>query len=242
MKKLLLFLLGSLAYGQMVSQQLLIAEVNASSGSVPIGHIISTTAADVASSVTSSAIDDTAANIDYVFCVTQTPGTCTVTDSKSNTYAGGTQSSGTNVISRLFCVKGTTGSGHTFTGTSTAGSFITIFVATFSGVNSCTIDQHSENQTSSGTTVNAGSGAITPTQISELLIAATGGYNAGLDSYAVDSSFTLDQKVVSAGTYGGVFAYQIQTSIVARNPQFTVADGATFGNSALISSFKATAP
>lgn len=209
--------------------------------SVPIVHIISATpAGDVAASVTTAAIDDTGANVDYVFCVTQTPGTCTVTDSKGNTYSAGTISAGTTITAQWFCSMGTVGSGHTFTGTRSAGIFVTVFQMAFSGVNSCTIDQHNEAQVPSGTTINTGS--VTPTQISELLIAATGGYNSGFDTYAVDSGFTLDTKVVSGAILGGVTAYQIQTTIVARNPQFTVSDGANNGNSASIETFKAAAP
>lgn len=190
--------------------------------------------------VTSSAIDTSGASL-LVLAINfiQTSGPGTINDSKGNAWVLATNvSAGSGQINTsLYYVKNpTVGSGHTFTGGTTA-CFCTIFIAAFSGTDtSANVDQSNSATASPVTTLQTGS--VTPTTNNQLLVTSIAGASTSA-VYSINSSFTvIDTVSVIAGqAYGGALAYLVQGTAGAVNPQWS-ATGAADTLVTVIDTFK----
>src|ERR1041385_6465100 len=201
----------------------------------------SATAVGVSSgTATTSAIDSTGANACFVYVaypISSTPAT--PTDSKGNTYTALNLAGNSQRFGRWYYSLGATvGSGHTFSDATASGNgFKTIFASCCAGVLATSArDVQNTNQTGSGAVTT---GSVTPGSNSELCLAGTSQFNNGTDTYAIDSSFTLDKKFLSASFEGGATAYQIQTTATTRNPSWTNSN--VDGSAASVGCFKAAA-
>ncbi len=173
--------------------------------------------------ITSGSLDSTGGIV--IFASVSATGSFAFSDSKSNSWTLiGTQS----VCHLYVCFNPTVGTGHTF---SVSGSsvFSAISIGVFGG--SQVHQDQSNSAAVSGTQTTLATGSITPITQNELLIAICGWGNGNAFS-GIDSSFTLYEHTDASGTaFGSALAYQIQTTVVARNPIFTIASpgSATFG-------------
>ena len=201
-----------------------------------IAHIVSTSAGGTASStVTSSAVDTTGANLIVVAVSVFGTNSVTVSDSKSNTpYTALTaRTQATQSLRMYYFLAPSVGSGHTFTASGTS-IFPTISVSAFSGVaTSSALDQESGTTSASGgTTFQPGS--ITPSQDNCLLV--TGVCSSG-NTHSINGSFNATSTNEAAGQHvGGGIAYKIQTTAGAENPTWTWVTST--GRAAGMASFK----
>lgn len=187
---------------------------------------------------TTAAIDTTGADFLVMVVAWYVAPTTTPSDSKSNTWVGGTIQTVNNQSCRIFySYNPTVGTGHTFTFSSASSIYPAIQVLAFSGlVTSATpFDQQNGNTNTSSTTIQPGS--VTPTRNNELLIAGCCHEQA---SYTIDSGFTEAFDIAYSGSVnmGGSAAYLIQSALAAINPTFTLA-GSSANNAAAIATFKA---
>jgi hypothetical protein len=173
--------------------------------------------------VTSATINSTGANFLVAAVADFGGGTLgTVSDSKSNswnpltTFVDGTNLSRVKVS---WSKPTTVGSGHTasYTGTQPAIGF-----AAFSNVNATPFDTEVGT---SGTASNPSAGSITPSASGALLIASTGCLPNGT-APTPDSGFTIIASLnATANNFGFGMAYLIETTIVAKNPTWTISIG-----------------
>lgn len=181
----------------------------------------------------SGAIDTTGANL-IVVVHNALAGGISVSDSKSNTYTNGTYYTpdySTSYTRLAYCLNPTTGS----TTWSTTQSFQGVAVFVFSGAAAASVlDQASGNNgAASGTTINASTGTVTPTEDNELIVAGMTS-NVGISDLSVNGGFTV---LANSDIGGG--AYLIQTTATGVNPQFSWTGSSQ--NSAAIMTFKAAA-
>lgn len=201
--------------------------------------VASTCAGGDASTVTTSAIDTTGANLVAVTLVFyQVSGAPNISDSKSNTPTGnGTQQDSASGLGEItyWYVAPTVGSGHTFTSTA---AFPVICVSAWSGGKaSGTKDQEAGANGVLGT-IQAGS--VTPSmgEDCELIIASVG-VGGTVGAVTPDGGFTpLAAAPVAGAAFQGSQAYLIQTTATAANPTWTVTAGG-YGNAATNITFKA---
>jgi hypothetical protein len=194
------------------------------------------------STATTAAVDATGANLIVLGVATDSGGAPTITDSSSNSWGSpvaGTDN-GLNSLCHIYlCYSPTVTSSWTCTVTHT-GYFPVIACLVFSGSTASPFDQSDQNTTAGAATLTTGS--ITPGFTNELLVAAIGFFGVNFSDTtcnSVDSSFTLQQTVTGhPGLRRGLgLAYQLQTAITARNPQFTLSQSTDAV--AAIASFKA---
>lgn len=203
-----------------------------------IALVSNTAATRVAfSGATSTAIDTTGADFLILGMACNHGYNTTPTDSKSNSWTQLTSYTQTNVRVRLwYSIPSSVGTGHTFT---CSGALIGHFlVGAFSGVAQTTpADQQNG---SNGFAGSLQPGSITPTEDNELIWTHYGINAAGVP-ISIDSGFTeiAEADFVAGESYGGAWAYKIQTTAAAVNPTWTRTG--TNGQAATQASFKAAA-
>ncbi len=184
---------------------------------------------------TTSAIDTTGA--DFLVALLTTVNNPTPTDSKSNTgWTGKTVQTGAfaGAIRIWWCVPTSVGSGHTLSvpGGNTPG----LFFYAFSGGSATPSDQENGTSTPAQPTVQPGS--ITPSEDGCLVMVGCGVFSTAVATIA--SPYTTPSGLGLAGaggsSWGGTFAYNIQTTATATNPVCT--SGNTDSIVAVIASFK----
>lgn len=194
---------------------------------------------------TSPGVDSSGGNFSVVGCgwvLTGAP-TFTTTDSKSNSpYA---QLTAAAAIATWQCridyfKNAVCGSGHTWTGTTSAGQ-VNIAGAAFSGVDvTSPFDAENHGAASVATTVNTGT--VTPAVDGELLITVC--VDGSVTNMSPAAGFTvLDTTAAGGGFQGLNIAYQILGAGTAGTPIGCVwtADGTSVNMVAAIASFKPTA-
>lgn len=201
-----------------------------------IALVAHTGADNFGTTVTTSAINTTGANLIVVaICTVNNLTGATVTDSKSNTWSSSlTAVSGGNLIQIFYLYSPTVGSGHTFTFTTSGGPTTpSIAVAAFSGTLSPFDQQMGATQTGAISTFQAGS--ITPTANNELIIAQASNYSTS--TVSINDGFTITDSVSPLYNTGNTLAYLVQTTAAAINPTWTYGTAQTYA-SAKIASFK----
>lgn len=176
----------------------------------------------VNTTVTTDAIDTTGASLIVVgvhwFDFGEAPS---LTDSASNSWTGlntgGAASSPQTKI--YYKAAPTTSASHTFTASSTGGSYPTLTVLVLSGTASSPFDQQS---TGSATSTTVQPGSVTPTEDNEIVIVIYSNNQTG--GMTVNGGFTESNDVEASGGahVGGMMAYLIQTTAAAANPTGTV--------------------
>lgn len=193
----------------------------------PIAHTAKGGAASTSTSVVTTAINTTGANLIIVTAsyFNTAAGNISITDSATNTWTTAFQSvapASTLNISIFFIVSPTTSATHTFTMTVSGGgtTFPAVEVDSFSGsASSSPGDQKSGIGSASTTTLAPGS--ITPTQANELVYNVSTSGNNTINSI---SAGTITNNLACSG--GSVFdcvasAWIAQTTATATNPTWT---------------------
>lgn len=223
----------SVAFGQIgnsVGSGLFVGGVSTSAPVVPIALVANKAAQQIGSATaTTAAMNTTGATLGVtnVSCYDAAPHT--PTDSKSNTWTGLTVASagGGSCQSQIFYAKNATvGSGHTVSVSGT--DFCSIATAWFSNVTtSSPFDVQATTQDITGSSTSMGGGSLTPSASNSLVVGG-GCFLVNLNTVtAVDSGFTITDSIqnTNGNGVGTVLAYIVETSIVAKNPLFTL----TFG-------------
>lgn len=191
---------------------------------------------------TTSAINTTGSNLIVVgISYSNSLGTPTLSDSKSNTWTPLTVHIESNVSGAAhifyYCSNPSVGSGHTFS-LSGATAYASICVAAFGNAKaSSPFDVQNGGVQEGGTTVQVGN--VTPSENGELLISGIILYDPGIPT--IDSGFTIiDTQQHSGGVnFGSSIAYLIQTSAGSLNPTWTLPASDTSAGS--IATFKSGA-
>jgi hypothetical protein len=190
-------------------------------------------------SVTSSAIDTTGADLIVVFNMSGgAHGLDTLSDSAGNTWTGLTTYTGNSAVRLFYCEAPVTSASHTFTLTFPGGPFgtgPTVAVQAWSGSGVSPFDV--ENGVTSGGPTSGGPGSITPNVSGELIVTvySTGGSPV---SITIDSGFTiLDQVTNNGNSAAGAHAYLVQMTAGAVSPTFSWGN-VDFGGAFAIASFK----
>lgn len=171
---------------------------------------------------TSDAIDTTGANFIVASVVFADDGTCTFSDSKSNTWSAltiqGPIGGGTTPVIRLYYVfNPTVGSGHTFT-CDGMNSFNRIDVQAWADALTSPLDQE-DGDYAAGTTLMLPS--ITPAGNNYLVIVA-GGCDDTDATLSINGGFTITTQGGAAGdAWTGGIAYLVQTTAAAAAPTWT---------------------
>jgi hypothetical protein len=209
---------------------------------VPITFVAGTVKGTASDGGTTDAIDTTGADL-IVVSVSYYAGfggTPTVSDSKGNTWAGLTASTGNTAARLFYCTPAAVGSGHTFT-VGGGGTFPAIAVQAFAGAHATApyTTQESRNSSASATSVQPGS--LTPSEDGCVLVTAVS-TDAGGSGWSVNESFAGPQVADYAfgASMGGGSAYKIQTTAAAQNPAWAWTGGST-PCSAVMAVFKAAA-
>lgn len=168
---------------------------------------------------TTSALNSTGAGL--AVAVITHRGTVAVSDSKSNSPWTLAKSStdGTNLVDIYYCILTSVGSGHTFTaGSSTAPS---IDVQVYSLASAAVQVDQTNSATGSASTIATGS--VTPGSTNQLIVAGAFVGGSGHSVSSVDSGFAIAaQGTGDANNFGSALASIIETSVVAKNPTFTM--------------------
>ncbi len=164
---------------------------------------------------TTGSINSTGAN--FLAAGLNTVNDPTPTDSKSNTgWTGKTVRTGafSGKLRIWWCVPTSVGSGHTLSvpGGNTPG----LFFAAFSGASATPSDLEAGTSTPANPTVQPGN--LTPSEADCLVLLLTGVFCTGV--VTVPSPFTVLDGLAGAGgtSWGGTFAYVIQTTATLTNP------------------------
>lgn len=177
--------------------------------------------------VTTSAIDTTGANfIIVVIAGNGNISAATLSDSKSNTWSTVTESNtGTSRAQLFYAFNPIVGTGHTFSTNSVASNFVSLCVASFSGVTATAFDTQSHFE-GDGSDTSIQPGSITPFGSDQLIVSALGDFTT--DTISIDSSFTITDQIPSqfAVRYGCALAYLAQTGQSAVNPTWSWANDA----------------
>lgn len=140
-----------------------------------------------------------------------------ITDSFSNTWTPLPIQGLSDTVQRTFyCINPTVGTGHIFTlSGSVFGSFS---IVAFSGVIAVSPLDVSTGTTASASTIQGGS--LTPTNSGSLLVSSLAYRTTG--SVSIDSGYTLADTETSGSVVSCAIAYIIETSVVAKNPTWTL--------------------
>lgn len=211
------------------------------------GSAVATPAGINTSTITSSGINTTGSNAIVIVVVDfASVALGTLTDSKSNSWslAKSQTPGGANArVSLFYSNLSSSGSGHTFTYTTSGTSFPSLYIMTLStllsggGVGTLTVDQTNGANTGSGVT-SIQPGSITPTKNGELLISGLAAFpTTGVTS--INSGFTImaSNSSVNSQRIGGGLAYLFQTTAASVNPTW-VLTGSPSTSSAIDVSFK----
>lgn len=197
--------------------------------------------------VTSNAITTTGATLIIAIVVDYTAATVlgSVTDNKSNTWSQAV-SQAESLVSRttIFYSKPTSvGASHTFTYTSAATSYPTIYVMAFSGTGTITVDSTNGQSNSNMSSTNIlQTGTASPSQTYELVVTGVNFWQGSAGSTINNSFIVTDtQGFISSLNFGGGAAYLIQSSVASPvNPTWTSPVNPGRG-SAAIATFKINA-
>ncbi len=168
-----------------------------------------------------------------------TPTASHISDSSGNTWVALTAKTAVSSCGEMlfYAKNAAVGASQTFT-ISKSGSYSSIVVMGFSGVDT-TAPFDVENGTNwSGTTAQPGS--ITPSVDNELVISGCGDA-APTTTWTCNGNFSgteIYYNQVPSTTEGNALAYEIQTTATARNPTWTL--GTSGGGNVVIASFKET--
>lgn len=177
------------------------------------GGGIALIAEDIRNGGVSASLNTTGANFAVVAAINFS-ALGTITDSQSNTWIPLTAQSSSNAYIRLFyCIGLSASSSHTFFN---SGSFQSIGVLVFSGVNASPFD--SENGASSGGASSIQPGSVTPSTDGCVIVTGLNNYTAS--AATIDSGFTGFSVVISSGLSGGI-AYLIQPTASPVNPTWS---------------------
>ena len=180
---------------------------------------------------TTTAYDSTAGSCNFlVVLVVSYAGATepTLTDNQSNTWQPLTPytNSGNGRVHIRYAFNPTLSASHTFTLNGVA-TYPAIFIAGFSGM--LTTSSVFQSGTDSGanltgTTIQPGS--ITPGNSPALVV--SGVVAGSAQTFSINSGFTISDQLILVGgqSYGGGFAYLIQSSAAAVNPTWTVGSSA----------------
>ena len=206
-----------------------------------IAKVASTLSVSNSTSITTSAIDTTGADL-LVVCVSFDAGfgSPAVSDSKGNTWSGLTAiNPGSNSSSSqmFYCVPTSVGSGHTFTVSSSR--FYGVIPIAFSGIKASSPFDVENVGSVVGTNTGVSSGSITPSENGELIISGAACSGIGWLTLTVDNSLTIDQENngTAAGT-GVALAYKVQSTAAAINATWDFGGSRNMAASAVIASFK----
>lgn len=198
--------------------------------------------------VTTSAIDTSGANLIVAVTTVDIATAALVADSKTNNWGTGltTYGGGTGFKAEVkiwYCFNPVTDTAHTFSNNPSSGTpFPSIAVAAFSGAGSSPFDQENGHSDGDTTAQTIQSGSITPSQDNELVIAGLGwSGSSGANTRSIDGGFTkLLDGDSGAHFYGCALAYLIQTTATAANPTWDYNAGGVDARAgaAAIASFK----
>lgn len=181
---------------------------------------------------TTSAIDTTGANFLYASTSSYTAVGGYVATSMSDSY-GNTWTALTPVTQDVYALRmwyvenATTGSGHTFTVTTT-NSFSPVTVYAFSGMATTSVlDQ--QTGTASGAATTHQPGSLTPNQADSLIISSLGtnaanftSINSGFDTLDTTATTGNSHNAIDGETVTGGASYLIQGVAAAVNPTWTI--------------------
>lgn len=172
--------------------------------------------------VTTPGLNMSGATLELVSCITLS-GVPTLTDSGNNVWKQiGAQSGVTTVITTWESLTPAASSSQTFT-CSLTGAYPAIFVQGFSGFSAASALDQQNGAYNSGNATTVQTGAITPTQASELVVSVFGPHFTQT-AYSVDSGLNItDTQPGNANAFGGAIAYQIQSAATTINPTWTTA-------------------
>jgi hypothetical protein len=180
--------------------------------------------------ITTSGIDTSGANLLVVY-VSWYPGATAnvaVSDSKGNTWIPLTaiqSSPGGPTKGQLFyCVPTSVGSAHTFTSAG-IGTFSSIFVQAFSGMNASPFDvENGTGQTFTSSTIQPGS--VTPSSNNSVIITGWG-CSQDYTNLTIDLDWTLTDKISAVGGnhLAGGIAYKLLPVLAATNPTWNAGSG-----------------
>jgi len=179
---------------------------------------------DTGTTGNSTAIDTTGATLILAIVVDWMSVNATFSDNQSNTWVADVTKNHDASSARvrlMRCFNPTTSATHTFIATGAGTAFPAIAIAAFSGgVNTAGPDQTNSNSTGGATTLTTGS--VTPSENNELIF--SGLSDAWATTVSIDSGQTiLNQLGLVGGTsFAVASAYEIQSGLTTRNPQWTM--------------------
>jgi hypothetical protein len=182
--------------------------------------------------VTTGAVDTTGASLIALILTSNDPASCTISDSKSNTW---TPLTTRGLVRLYYCINPTVGSGHTFSASST-GQLPALAMQAFSATGTVSFDQQS-GATGSATSLQPGS--ITSGGGAAVFVSGVAYVDTGVAT--IDSSFsTSDTPIGLAGGlhYGIGAAYFAVGSSTAKNPTWTQGSSTTID--VAMATFKST--
>jgi hypothetical protein len=175
-------------------------------------------------SVTTSAIDTTGANLLVLALSNYQPGpVATISDSKTNTWTPLTtyEQAGQNRIKLYYVAGPTVGSGHTFTATNATAQYPSVAVAAFAGAHASPFRAESGQAGDTGDASQRHPGSVASGGATDLFVSGCSELGAGI-TLSVDSGFTVtDFLPGDSNSIGIALAYKIQTSASAENPGWT---------------------
>lgn len=189
--------------------------------------LISSVAAAInGNNATTGAIDTTGANLIVVIsgAVSATPS---ITDSKSNSWTDLTVYGSTLTGHISYSSPSSVGSGHTFTANGSGNPCLAVMA--FSGSVGSPFDG-AENGGNTAAGMSQASGNVTPSTTGCLVVTGLI-YNVDPNTVSVTAPFTpatVGIAAVSGLTFGAYFSHEIQTSIVSRNPTWSLSTAPSF--------------
>ena len=174
--------------------------------------------------VTTGAIDTTGAKL-MVIGVTRwaAGGVPAISDSKGNTWTAltGVVAGGDVGAQLYYCINGTVGTGHTFTG-SASNSYPAIAVVCFSSTGIPTFDQEGTNSSTAPPSSLGLTGSITPAGNNYAFVTVLGSRATGTSQTITGFTIVHQNNYDGGGAhYSNGTAYQIQTTATATNPTWS---------------------
>jgi hypothetical protein len=240
-RAILILLCANLCYGQVAISGR--RRITASTGGGPIA-LIAHTLLDTNNTypATSSAINCTGANFVAVGIDNYNAPVSgmSISDSQSHSFSFSPDYTSIADPEVGIAYVGNISGASSYTVTVNSGSgaaYATVFVACFSNVaTSSIIDQHNGQYNVSAITIQPGS--VLPGANNELILTLLGDNNMG-NTYSIDSSFTItDQQSHQPNSFGGAFAYLVQTTAASVDPTWASVASTVMHCQATIVTFK----
>ena len=173
----------------------------------------------------------------------ETPGICTITDNKGNTWYpltryGTSGSCGFGQIHYAYGPSLSVGTNHIFY--VTAQQYQSLEVLAFSGIGAPAVDPFdSENGNNGEAAYTVQPGSVTPTAIGDLIISTVhDGWSTGT-AYTINNGFIIGHSSYNGGDMSGAIAYKVAEAVEGHNPTWTHTQSCT--KSSEIAVFKAAA-